>query len=176
MTKSTKYTEKLAIFLFSSFFLMIFVSCSQIEIERDTRTVGERKADIRAEDRDADIEGKLSLSELFGVETSIGFDSSVIYQVALDKVSFMPLSSVDSASGIIITDWYNIADNNLRLKINIRILDESLSDESLSVSIFKQSFDSQKWVDEGSDPDQASKIKRSILEEARVLQATIDLS
>ncbi len=110
------------------------------------------------------------------LETPIGFDGSVIYQVALDKVSFMPLSSVDSASGIIITDWYNIADNNLRLKINIRILDESLSDESLSVSIFKQSFDSQKWVDEGSDPDQASKIKRSILEEARVLQATIDLS
>ncbi len=176
MTNSTKYIEKVPYFIISLIILFIFSSCSQIEIEHDDRTVGERRQDIRAEDRDADVEGKLSMSELFGVETSIGFEGSVIYQVALDKVSFMPLSSVDSASGIIITDWYNIADNNLRLKINIRVLDESLSDNSLSVSVFKQSFDNQKWIDKGNDPNQALKIKNSILEEARVLQATIDLS
>jgi len=66
--------------------------------------------------------------------------------------------------------------HNLRLKINIRVLDETLSDDSLSVTVFKQSFDNQKWIDEGNDPDQALKIKNSILAEARVLQATIDLS
>ena len=176
MTNSNKYIEKVTYFTISLVISFIFVSCSQIEFERDNRTVGERKKDIRAEDRDADVEGKLSVSELFGIETSIGFEGSIVYQVALDKVSFMPLSSVDSASGIIITDWYNIADNNLRLKINIRVLDESLSDNSLAVTVFKQSFDGQKWIDEGNDSEQAVKIKNSILSEAKVLQATIDLS
>ncbi len=181
MKYSTKYIEKLANFLLSLVFLFIFTSCNQIQIERDDRTLGERKKDLRTQDRGLDIEGKLAeegggVSKLFGIEPSIGFEGSVIYQVALDKVSFMPLSSVDSASGIIITDWYNIADNNLRLKINIRVTDENLSDDSISISVFKQSFDGQKWVDEGNDPDQALKIKNSILSEARVLQATIDLS
>ena len=173
-----KYTEKLANFLFLSVLLFIFASCNQFQIERDDRTLGERKQDIRADERDVDVEGSFDggLDKLFGIETSIGFEGSVVYQVALDKTSFMPLSSVDSASGIIITDWYNISDNNLRLKINIRVLDESLSDDSLSVTVFKQSFDDQKWIDIGNDPDQALKIKNSILAEARVLQATIDLS
>ena len=178
MTRFNKYTEKLGNFIFSLLLLFIFSSCNQIPIERDDRTLAERKKDIRTEDRGADIEGRFDgqLDKLFGIETSIGFEGSVVYQVALDKVSFMPLSSVDSASGIIITDWYNIADNNLRLKINIRVLDETLSDDSLSVTVFKQSFDNQKWIDEGNDSDQALKIKNSILAEARVIQATIDLS
>ena len=181
MSYSTKYIEKLTNLLLSLVFLLIFASCNQLQIERDDRTLGERKKDIRNEDRDLDIEGKLAeegggLSKLLGIEQAIGFEGSVVYQVALDKVSFMPLSSVDSASGIIITDWYNITDNNLRLKINIRVTDESLSDDSVAVAVFKQSFDGQKWVDEGNDPDQALKIKKSILSEARVLQATIDLS
>ena len=173
-----KYIEKLTNFLFISILLFVFASCNQLQIERDDRTLGERKQDIRSEDKDVDVEGSFDggLDKLFGIETSIGFEGSVVYQVALDKVSFMPLSSVDSASGIIITDWYNIADNNLRLKINIRVTDENLSDNSMSVTVFKQSFDGQKWIDEGNDPDQALKIKNSILEEARVLQATIDLS
>ena len=180
MTNNSKYIEKFANFLISLVLLFIFTSCNQLEIDRDYGTIGERKKDIRTEDRGMDIEGKLfeggGINKLFGVEPSIGFEGSVVYQVALDKVSFMPLSSVDSASGIIITDWYNIADNNLRLKINIRVTDENLSDSSMSVTVFKQSFDGQKWIDEGNDPDQALKIKNSILEEARVLQATIDLS
>ena len=180
MNYSTKYIEKLTNLLLSLVFLFIFASCNQLQIERDDRTLGERKKDIRTANRDLDIEGRLSeeggISQLLGIEPSIGFEGSVVYQVALDKVSFMPLSSVDSASGIIITDWYNIADNNLRLKINIRVTDESLSDDSVAVAVFKQSFDGQKWVDEGNDPDQALKIKNSILSEARVLQATIDLS
>ena len=176
MKKILKYKAKIQHFLLYCLFIVLFSSCNQLDIVQDDRTLGERKADIRKQDSGVDIESGLSLSELFGGDNSFGFEGSVTYQVALDKVSFMPLSSVDSASGIIITDWYNINDNNLRLKINIRVIDESLADESIIVAIFQQSFDGQKWVDQGSDVDQAQKIKKSILDEARVLQATIDLS
>ena len=87
----------------------------------------------------------------------------------------MPLASVDTASGIIITDWYNIEDNNLRVKLNIRVHDQNMTPESISVQMFKQNFDGQKWIDQGNDEIQASKIKASILEDARVLKNTVDL-
>ncbi len=176
MEKMLKYKVKVRNFLVLVLFAIFFSSCSQLDIVQDDRTIPERRADIRKQDSGVDIESGLSFSDLIGVDNSIGFEGSITYQVALDKVSFMPLSSVDSDSGIIITDWYNINNDNLRLKINIRITDEDLTNDSISVAIFKQSFDGQKWIDQGNDSDQAQKIKKSILDEARVLQATIDLS
>tara|TARA_Y100001935_G_scaffold203204_1_gene171798 strand:- start:115 stop:630 length:516 start_codon:yes stop_codon:yes gene_type:complete len=165
-----------SLILFFSFNLLI--SCNQLEIVPN-------KTDPILEDRIANDkpiinlgEDKKSLSELILGERSVSLDyaGSITFQTALDKVSFMPLSSVDAASGVIITDWYNIDGNELRVKINIRIFDQSMTDESISVQMFKQNFDGSKWNDLGNDEQQSSKIKGSILEEARVLQATIDLS
>ena len=123
-------------------------------------------------------EDKKSLSELILGDRSetLDYGGSITFQTALDKVNFMPLASVDAASGVIITDWYNIEGNNIRIKINIRIFDQNMTDDSLNVQMFKQEFDGAKWNDQGNDESQASKIKKAILEEARVLQATIDLS
>ena len=42
--------------------------------------------------------------------------------------------------------------------------------------MFQQKFDGSKWVDTKTDGIQSEKIKNSILEDARKLQATIDLS
>ena len=121
---------------------------------------------------------KKSLAELILGDRaeSLDYGVSITFQTALDKVSFMPLASVDVASGVIITDWYNIDGDDLRIKINIRIYDQEMTDGSLNVQIFKQNFDGAKWNDQGNDEMQASKIKKAILDEARVLQATIDLS
>ena len=159
-------------------FLFSTVACSQLEIVP-------RKSDPVLEGRIADSkplvgigENKKSLSELVLGDRSESLDyvSSVTFQTALDKVSFMPLASVDTSSGVIITDWYNIEGNNVRIKINIIVFDQNMTDESLNVQMFKQEFDGAKWNDQGNDEMQASKIKQAILKEARVLQATIDLS
>ena len=177
MNSIPKNTEKMRYFIIAILSLFIFTSCNQLEVEQVGKTLEERKRDIRNEERDINIDSRLTLSDLLGIEDeSFGFKGSVTFQVALDKVSFMPLSSVDTASGIIITDWYNIDKDNLRLKINIRVLNNEIASNSIDVQIFKQSFDGQKWIDQGSDLEQASKIKKSILDEARTLQATIDLS
>ena len=51
----------------------------------------------------------------------------------------MPLASVDSNSGIIITDWYNIKGNqNERVKISVLINTQELRADGVKVSIFKQ--------------------------------------
>ena len=123
-------------------------------------------------------EDKMSLSELIlgEVNNDLTFASSIVFETALDKLSFMPLASVDSNAGIIITDWYGINDNQDRIKINIRVINQTLEDNSISVTIFQQKFDGSKWVDTTTDGTQSEKIKNSILEDARKLQATIDLS
>ena len=162
--------------LFISLFFL-FSACSQLEIVP-------RKSDPVLEGRIADDkpltnvgEDKKSLAELILGErsTSVELSGSITFQTALDKVDFMPLASVDTASGIIITDWYNIEDNNLRVKLNVRVHDQNMTPESISVQMFKQNFDGQKWIDQGNDEIQASKIKASILEDARVLKNTVDL-
>ena len=158
--------------------LFLFAACSQLEIIP-------RKTDPIMEDRIANDkpiinlgDDKQSLSELIlgDRSESLEYGGSITFQTALDKVSFMPLSSVDAASGVIITDWYNIDGDNLRIKINIRIYDQEMTDGSVSVQMFKQNFDGAKWNDQGNDEMQASKIKKAILDEAIVLQAAIDLS
>ena len=123
-------------------------------------------------------EDKMSLSELILGEGNNGltFASSIVFETALDKLSFMPLASVDSNAGVIITDWYGINDNQDRIKINIRVINQTLEDNSINVTMFQQKFDGSKWVDTTTDGMQSEKIKNSILEDARKLQATIDLS
>ena len=123
-------------------------------------------------------EDKMSLSELILGEgnNDLTFASSIVFETALDKLSFMPLASVDSNAGVIITDWYGINDNQDRIKINIRVINQTLEDNSINVTMFQQKFDGSKWVDTTTDGMQSEKIKSSILEDARKLQATIDLS
>ena len=123
-------------------------------------------------------EDKMSLSELILGEgnNDLTFASSIVFETALDKLSFMPLASVDSNAGVIITDWYGINDNQDRIKINIRVINQTLEDSSINVTMFQQKFDGSKWVDTKTDGIQSEKIKNSILEDARKLQATIDLS
>ena len=45
----------------------------------------------------------------------------------MDKVGFMPLISVDSMSGVIVTDWYSLDDGESRIKINIRVVDQEMN-------------------------------------------------
>ena len=87
----------------------------------------------------------------------------------------MPLLSVDSMSGVIVTDWYSIDDGQSRIKINIRIVNQEMTDESIAVSLFSQSLDGDRWVDQGINSEQSLKIKESILSSARSLKIASEL-
>ena len=168
-------------------FLLLFVTgCASLDIERN-------KTDRRAEkdaahgtvgrtmDKSSDgvlLGGLFDNIDLPGISsgTNFGFGGSITFGAALDKTNFMPLASVDSDSGIIITEWYNISDENKRIKINIQVFNDEMIDSSISVQLFQQTFDGSKWVDQGNDSSAAEKIKFSILEEARLLKTTADLS
>ena len=82
----------------------------------------------------------------------------------------MPLLSVDSMSGVIVTDWYSLDNGQSRIKINIRVLNQEMTNESLEVSLFNQSLDGDRWIDQGINSKQSSNIKESILSSARSLK------
>ena len=171
--------SKILSFIFLLFFLS---SCAGVDIVRNETDVKAEKdaaagRKVLAPDSGGLLDDLLDdISLPGGSTTNFGFGGSISFGAALTKVNFMPLASVDSDSGIIITEWYNISDDETRVKINIQILNDEMMDDSISVQLFRQKFDGSKWVDQGNDSAMADKIKFSILEEARLLKTTADLS
>ena len=167
-----------------SLLLIFFVSCTQLQEMSDEpqtyKTEKQRVLTEKAEDKDMNLpEGSTILDEnsgftllgALGLESSASFKmDSLTFEVALDKVSFMPLISVDSMSGVIITDWYSLDSGLSRIKINIRVLDQEMTDGSLEVTLFTQSLDNDRWIDQGINSEQSLKIKESILSSARSLK------
>jgi len=174
--------------LILSILLLFLISCAQIQgLQDDPASYDSQSEKIlteKAEDRGINLPEGSSIIEKSGEGflESLGLSSSTNYQVnsitfsvALDKVGFMPLISVDSMSGIIVTDWYSLDDGESRIKINIRIVDQEMSDESVTVSLFTQTLDGDRWIDQGINSEQSLKIKESILTSARSLAIASEL-
>ena len=168
--------------ILSFVFLLLFLpSCAGVDVVRNETDVKAEKdaaagRKVLAPDSGGVLDDLFGDISLPGGSTNFGFGGSISFGAALAKVNFMPLASVDSDSGVIITEWYNISDDETRIKINIQILNDEMMDESISVQLFQQKFDGSKWVDQGNNAALADKVKFSILEEARLLKTTADLS
>ena len=175
--------------LISALLLILFVSCAQIKSVQDEPetydTEKQRVLTEKAQDKDLKLPTGSTILEGgsgFTLLGALGLDStesinfnSITFNVALDKVNFMPLVSVDSMSGIIVTDWYSLDDGQNRIKINIRVVDQEMTDESLAVSLFTQSLEGDRWIDQGVNSEQSLKIKESILSSARSLKIASEL-
>ena len=96
-----------------------------------------------------------------------------IWQASLDIISStMPLASVDSNSGIIITDWYNIkGKNNERIKISVLVSSQELRADGVKVSVFKQVLSSNTWKNINVNPNIVQKLERKIITKAGYLQS-----
>ena len=88
---------------------------------------------------------------------------------ALQTLSFMPLSSADPFSGVIITDWYEVVPNE-RYKLVVYILEENLTSNTVSVKVFKQTKSAGQWNDAVANKSMNTKIENSILNLARQLR------
>jgi hypothetical protein len=175
--------------LISIFLLIFLVSCAQIqslqdEPEETYKTEKQRATAEKMKKEDINLPpGSTLLDEGSGftLRGALGIDpvdtylESITFNVALDKISFMPLLSVDSMSGVIVTDWYSLDDGQSRIKINIRIVDQEMNNESVVVSLFTQSLIEDRWTDQGINSEQSLKIKESILSSARSLKIASEL-
>ena len=122
------------------------------------------------------MEGKRSLMDLFG-GSGEKFKENIIYNVALDKISFMPLQSSDQLSGVITTEWFQTgSDLNNRIKLVIYVKNDTIDDSSLEVKVFKETFDGAKWNVSNQNSELAAKIKKSILDSAQELYIANEMS
>jgi hypothetical protein len=165
------------------------VSCAQLQntsekpdasksgkVEAMERQIEKRDINLPSGSTILDEGAGMSVGKLFGFGDRDQLNiTSVTFEVALDQVNFMPLVSVDSVSGVIITDWYSIDNGNTRMKINIRVVDQEMTDQSLMVSLFTQTLKENRWVDDGINAEQSQKIKKSILSSARALKIASEL-
>ena len=81
----------------------------------------------------------------------------------------MPLNSVDKLSGTIITEWYQINEKQ-KIKINLFINDNNISDQSLTVKIYEEQLIDSSWQQVKRNTDLENKIKDSILSTAKKLK------
>lgn len=119
--------------------------------------------------RDGKVFGKAL--ELGGSDSGIGVNAT-LWRAALDTVSFMPLSSVDPAGGVIITEWYSpINEPSERFKVDIIILGRALRPDALRVSLHKQRLNAQGvWRSLEPSEDSVRELEDSILSRARELR------
>jgi Domain of unknown function (DUF3576) len=93
-----------------------------------------------------------------------------LWQAALDVMKSAPLASIDSNSGVIITDWYSPKNKqNYNFKINIFIKADRIAPEALEVRVFEQKLQHGKWIAVADSSNLSNILEEKILQHARSL-------
>ena len=91
-----------------------------------------------------------------------------LWRASLETLSFLPVAKVDSAGGVIVTDWYtNPQSANERIKVTVSILDAALRADALQVAVSRQQQSSLGWVDVPVRAGTQQKLEETILQRAR---------
>jgi len=121
-------------------------------------------------------EGGIKLDDIFN--PSLGFGAmpvnALLWRASLETVSVMPLASVDTFGGTIITEWYTQPeDRTRRIKVAIFILDQELRSDAIRVEVYLQSRPegATDWQDDGRDRELATRLEDLILTRAREIRS-----
>ena len=105
--------------------------------------------------------------------TSVDFaKSNILWKATLKSLEFLPLINADYSGGIIIYDWYSIAEKpKEQIKVTVQFLDNELRTESIKISAHKKICEninncSNSIIDENF----SNSIKSSIISTARILK------
>ena len=121
--------------------------------------------------------GDISLDSIMGEKNTgdaLGLAvNATLWQSTLDIISFLPLSSADPFTGIIITDWYSSPGYpEERYKLNVRLIGKELRSDAVKVAIFKERREATGgWISVDADPKSARKLEDSILNRAREIRS-----
>lgn len=156
------------------YFILILVlsSCSQVEVKREYPKTSEQKEEERVGKLTGEgfflAGGQSSRSSTLKDEVKV---NPYLWKATLDNISFMPLNSADSQSGIVITDWYSLDDNSeIRYKLNVFILRQELKSDSIKVNAYKQRLNKNGRWEQIFDNKISNKVKENILDRARALK------
>lgn len=166
--------------------LTLFSSCAATNIESSYPPDTAQKRDQKY----GKVTGKDGISfnkegfSAFGKNFSTGKDTAqsnnknlknnYLWKAAIDILDFMPLTSIDSETGSIITDWYSTKKNKkTRFKVNALITGKEFNISSLKVKIYKENFDEKLgWQNIEVKESIHLEIENKILNHARNLKNT----
>ena len=100
--------------------------------------------------------------------------NAILWRASLDTVSVLPLDSVDTFGGTIITEWYaHPEDPTKRIKLAIFVVDPELRSDAIRVQVYLQERPQGlfEWQDIGRDADLATRVEDLILTRAREIRA-----
>ena len=161
------------IFVYTFLLSLFLTNCSNLDVKRQEHTYEEERRIERYGEGvlEAEAKWKRAFDRLLGEDTSvqIGTVNNILWETSLDKISFMPLNSVDKLSGTIITEWYNINPDQ-KIKINLFVKSNVINEESLEIKIFEEKLVDNIWVQSDRNKDLELKIQKSILEAARKIE------
>jgi len=96
--------------------------------------------------------------------------SNVLWKATLKTLDFLPLTSIDYAGGLIVTDWYS-GKNNEQIKIQVRFLSPDLKSSSIEVTSFKKICNANGVCQNSEISNNFNKeIKDSIINTARIIK------
>lgn len=97
--------------------------------------------------------------------------NAYLWKASLETIAFMPLATVDSNGGVIVTDWYaSPTVPNERVKVTIAILDTELRADAIRVSASRQTLAASGWVEATVRAGTVQKLEETILGRARDLR------
>tara|TARA_A100001015_G_scaffold276846_1_gene335489 strand:+ start:27 stop:557 length:531 start_codon:yes stop_codon:yes gene_type:complete len=133
--------NKITFILITSLFILSFASCGK----------GFKKVDMRERPVNAQERARQNVEQGKGVSinkmlkgrgnTNFQFSSSnPLWRASLETLDFLPMTTVDYAGGMIISDWYsdNTASSNESIKITIRFLSNEVRSNSLKIIVHKK--------------------------------------
>ena len=130
-------------FLISLSLVLFLTNCGKDFFKK----VDTRKVPVNAQERARKNveEGKgVSINKILnrrGGNTNFQFSSSnPLWRASLETLDFLPMTTVDYAGGMIISDWYsdNTASSNESIKITIRFLSNEVRSNSLKIIVHKK--------------------------------------
>ena len=161
--------------IFSSFLVLFLQSCAYFkkdEADKKNNDIPVKKKVISAnideklKNQGGTILGKKKDDNNFQFATS-----NVLWRASLQTLEEIPLSNIDYAGGVIVTDWYSGNSNNESIKITINFLSSELSPNSLKIKSFKKVCSKElncKTVSLGNDFN--NKVKDKIMSQAKDLE------
>jgi len=95
-----------------------------------------------------------------------------LWRASLDTLSFLPLASIDTFSGVIATDWGTVAGSaNERVRVTAYVRDAELTATALDVSVFRETLTpTGVWQSAAVNPAMTSRLEDAILTRARQLR------
>ncbi len=94
-----------------------------------------------------------------------------LWRAALETIAFMPIAQVDSAGGVIVTDWYSTPQaTNERVKLTISILDQELRADAIRVAAVREVLTTSGWVAAPIRAGTTQRLEELILTRARDLR------